>query len=188
MADQDLWRKNIPADFQGKMADEWDGEIPMKPIVWSTVAIVIAFVIAVIFCYWLMVGPFETMRQAMVKSYVSPMAEANARRLPPTPLLQSKPEAEMDVWLETMEERTSGYGWVDQLDNRVHIPIEKGMELVLADRGAMPTSVEPATEGPVDVGLEEGGLSEGAPGGAGADPDTGAAGEGNEAETGETDS
>ena len=184
MADQDLWRKNIPADFQGKMATEWDGEIPMKPIIWSSVAVVIAFLVAVFFCFWLMVGPLETLRQAVVKSYVSPMAEANARRLPPTPLLQSKPEAEMDVWLETMEERTSGYGWVDQLDNRVHIPIEKGMELVLADRGAMPTSVEPATEGPVDVGLEEGAPSEGSSGDAGAGS---AAGEGNGAETGETE-
>lgn len=154
MADRDLWRKNVPEDFEGRMGENWDDEIQMKPIIWSSVAIVISFVIAVGFCWWLMEGVFEPLRE---KATPSPIAEANERRLPPTPWLQPKPEMEMDEWLEIQEARTEGYGWVDELDGLVHIPVEAAMEMVLSQRGEMPASVEPGPETPVDVEAEAGG-------------------------------
>lgn len=154
MADQELWRKNIPADFEGRMGEHWDDEIEMKPVIWSSVAVAVSFVFAVVFCWWLMDGVFA---RYAPEAELSPLAEANERRLPPTPWLQPKPEMELDDWLEVQQARADGYGWVDQLDNRIHIPIDEAMEMVLAQQGRIasqgraPGSVEPASEGPVDV-------------------------------------
>ncbi|MEO1082932.1 MAG: hypothetical protein AAFY88_01680 [Acidobacteriota bacterium] len=150
MADRELWRKNLPEDFDGRHADVWDGEVPMKPIIWSTVAIAISVLVAFVFCWGLIVF-FEG---NLEEPTLSPIAEANERRLPPQPWVQPKPEVEMDELREQLAERMSGYGWSDQLEGMVHIPVEEAKEIVLASAGALPVSVEPAADQPVDVEAE----------------------------------
>lgn len=147
MADRELWRKDLPRDFQGKHGEHWDDEVHMAPIIWSSVSIVVAVVIAFGFCWWL-IGAFEANRPP---AELSPIAEANERRLPPRPWIQPKPEAELDEMLEQLEVRLTGYGWSDQLEGMVHIPVEEAKEIVLATAGAAPVEVEPAADQPVDV-------------------------------------
>lgn len=147
MADREMWRKHLPKDFDGRHADEWDGEVRMAPIVWSTVAVALSVIIAFGFC-WFLMGFMESLREEPV---LSPIAEANERRLPPKPWVQPKPEMEMDELREQLAERMSTYGWSNQLDGMVHIPVDQAKELVLASAGTLPRSIEPAADQPVDV-------------------------------------
>lgn len=152
MAD-DKWRENLPDDWQGKQAETWDGEISMRPLVWSTVAVAVAFAVA----YFLNVVILESHEAGAVEE-PSPLVEARERFVPPSPLLQADPEEEMEEMRATLEERLAGYGWLavpDTDERRVHIPIERGMDLVLARHGvAPPTSPEPAEDEAVDVEAE----------------------------------
>lgn len=148
MADQNRWRKNIPEDFQGKMADKWDGEIPLKPIFWSTFSIALAVFIAFVFNIWLM-DTWDGYRASQVR--VSPLAEAQERLVHVDPKLQPSPEAELTEMKEEQEEHMASYGWIDPLERRVHIPVERAMEIVIDEKGtAAPGSIEPAPA-PVDV-------------------------------------
>lgn len=156
MADQDLWRKNLQEDledFQGKMADEWDGEIPLKPIFWSTFAIALSVFIAFVFNIWLM-DTWDGYRASKVR--LSPLAEAQQRYEHVDPKLQPSPEAELIEMKEEQEEHLASYGWIDPLERRVHIPVERAMEIVLDEKGGeahqvLEPAIEPGQDEPVDV-------------------------------------
>ncbi len=156
MGDQQLWRKNIPEDYQGKMGENWDDEISMGPIYWGSAAIVASVAFAFGLCWFLMGAPLNYIPETFwgMKAQLSPLAEANERRLPPTPWLQPKPEIEMDDLLEEMAEHNSTYGWNDQLNGIVRIPVDRAMDLVAASLESSPSDVEPAQEDPVDVEAE----------------------------------
>lgn len=124
----DLWRKNIPAGYDGRQDGDWDAEIDTKVVYQSAVAIVIAVVVAFGFCWFLLAGFAAFVEEPVL----SPLAEAKVRHLPATPALQSSPTNELDVMREDMAAQTGGYGWADPLANRVHIPVAKAMDLVLA--------------------------------------------------------
>lgn len=146
MADKDLWRKNLPDDWQGKMADTWDGEIPLKPVYWSAAAVAIAVFVAFVFNAWLMdawVGTQEVRE--------SPLVEARSRFEHVNPKLQPKPEIELAAMKEAEKEHLASYGWVDELDERVHIPVERAMDIVLADKAGQPATIEPGQGDPVDI-------------------------------------
>ncbi|MDA8015940.1 MAG: hypothetical protein MPN21_00720 [Thermoanaerobaculia bacterium] len=150
MADQDLWRKNLPEDWQGKMADEWDGEIPLKPIFWSTFAVALSVFIAFVLNIWLMEA-WDGYRASKVR--VSPLAEAQERFEHVDPKLQASPEAELIEMQEQQEEQLASYGWIDPIDRRVHIPVERAMEIVLDEKtSAVAETIEPVEDAPVDVG------------------------------------
>lgn len=146
MADQhdDLWRAKIPADYDGRQGDNWDDEIDTGFAYRSAVLVTIAVAFSFVFCWFLIKGLDSFMEKPQ-----SPIAEQNQRQLPPSPILQSSPEEELRVMRGEMEQRLNGYGWTDQLDQRVHIPVQRAMELVLQGSPRIP--VEKGGEKPVDV-------------------------------------
>ena len=159
MADQDLWRKNIPEDFEGRFGESWDEEVDAGIVLKSAVAIAAVVGVSFVIC-WLFIEGFDAVRPP---ADLSPIAEARERRLPPTPRLQAKPEEEMELYLEKRALRlgevdpdewqhaeNAGFGWVDELDERVHIPVDLAIDLVLNQAGGL-SAVEPATDSPVDV-------------------------------------
>ncbi len=100
----DQWRKNIPADFEGRHGREWDEEIDVSVVYKSAVAIVIAVAVAFGFC-WLLIQGFDSF---FGDHEVSALAEARERHLPPSPQLAPMPEAELNalraqVAVETQE-------------------------------------------------------------------------------------
>ena len=66
----------------------------------------------------------------------------DARRLPPMPRLQSAPITDLKDMRAAEEQILNGYGWVDQANGVVRIPIDRAIDL-LAQRG-LPT--RPQTE------------------------------------------
>lgn len=63
----------------------------------------------------------------------SPFADDAVSR-PSTPQLQVAPEADLAELNQRMEQQLQGVGWVDQAAGRVHLPIERAMQL-LVERG-----------------------------------------------------
>lgn len=61
----------------------------------------------------------------------------SARVLPPKPRLQVEPKVDLRNYREVQQERLASYGWVDQHNGVVRIPIDRAMDMLL-DRG-LPT-------------------------------------------------
>jgi hypothetical protein len=93
---------------------------------------------------WLMVRLFQG-RETRADRPPSPLAEANERRLPPGPLLQVTPEAELQAFRQQEYRHLESYGWLDRTRGIAHIPIERAIELLLADADALgPAAPAPA--------------------------------------------
>jgi hypothetical protein len=141
---EDTWRKNIPADFDGRHGGEWDGEIDAGVIYKSAVAVVVTVAVAFGFC-WLLLEGFAKLADEPV---LSPLAEARARHLPPSPQLEASPTRLLTNLRGEVADKTGAYGWSDQSAGRVHIPVDKAIDLVLAGRKI---DVERPAGQPVDV-------------------------------------
>lgn len=139
MSDQDQWRKDLPEGWQGKQSETWDGEVPLKPIVWSVVAVAISVLVAFVFNAWLM-STWNDYRAVGVRQ--SPLVEARERILPVRPKLQQSPEEELIVMKAELKEHLGSYGWIDPIEQRVYIPVDRAMELVL-EQNATVGSIEP---------------------------------------------
>jgi hypothetical protein len=61
----------------------------------------------------------------------SPLAEANARRLPPEPRLQSDPVKDMTALRARETAALTTYGWVDRQAGVARIPIDRAIDLLL---------------------------------------------------------
>jgi hypothetical protein len=55
----------------------------------------------------------------------------NQRQLPPQPHLQPQPATDLKRYCEMEEQDLTTYGWVDQQNGIVRIPVDRAMEIVL---------------------------------------------------------
>jgi hypothetical protein len=55
----------------------------------------------------------------------------NARVLPPAPRLQVEPRAELHAYCEQQAQLLNSYGWADEHNGVVRIPVDRAMELTL---------------------------------------------------------
>lgn len=133
MADRDVWRKNIPEDFDGRFGDTFDSEVGVKGVVQITLGILVACALGMAIT-WYMHGRSEAAMERNTPA-ASPIVEANEQKLPTGPLLQASPEAELEAMQREMSERLHGYGWVSEGAGTVHIPIGKAIDLVVAEYG-----------------------------------------------------
>jgi hypothetical protein len=62
---------------------------------------------------------------------LSPVVDT--QQLPPGPRLQAAPERDLQELREANEVILDTYGWVDQEDGRVRIPIDQAMDLLLEE-------------------------------------------------------
>ncbi len=105
-------------------------DVQMKPIVWLTVILAVASVIAFVG----MIGMFDFLeeRQAAVDILPSPLAEPNP--LPPLPRLQPAPGIDLEQYRMRSSQMLESYQWIDRDGQVVRIPIERAMQLLL-ERG-----------------------------------------------------
>jgi hypothetical protein len=55
----------------------------------------------------------------------------DARVLPPAPRLQVQPRAELHAYCEAQDKLLNSYGWADEHNGVVRIPVDRAMELTL---------------------------------------------------------
>ena len=55
----------------------------------------------------------------------------NARVLPPAPRLQVEPRADLHAYCEQQDKLLNSYGWADEHNGVVRIPVDRAMELTL---------------------------------------------------------
>lgn len=68
---------------------------------------------------------------------------ASARRLPPAPVLQANPVADMQRFRAEEQRKVSTYGWMDERQGIARIPVDRAMELVL--QNGLPQWQSPST-------------------------------------------
>lgn len=76
----------------------------------------------------------------------------NQRTLPPQPRLQAQPGFDLKSYCEMEQEQLSTYGWVDQHNGVVRIPVDRAMDMILqkglparpVDRAAADSLASPA--------------------------------------------
>ena len=73
----------------------------------------------------------------------SPLAEANAPHLPPEPRLQADPIRDMQALRAREASQLTTYGWVDPRAGIARIPIDRAIDLLLAN-GLPSASPEPS--------------------------------------------
>jgi hypothetical protein len=77
----------------------------------------------------------------------------NQRELPPQPRLQPHPATDLKRYCEIEQQQLTTYGWVDQNNGLVRIPVDRAMEIVL-EKGlpARPTNQLPPETSVTPVG------------------------------------
>ena len=72
----------------------------------------------------------ETARSAPA----SPLAAQSGREEPPSPRLQTHPRLDLTALRAREQTLLDTYGWVDRDHGRVRIPVDRAMQLLLAER------------------------------------------------------
>jgi len=137
----------------GLHVEPFDTEIDSRSIGWFGVWLTIGVVVVVILM-WALYRDFLH-RQEAADRPVSPLVDRTERRLPPEPRLQSTPELDLQSYLAEERRRTSSYGWVDEAQGIVHIPVDRAMDLLLEQglpsRPVRVPAMTPAPNSPVPV-------------------------------------
>jgi hypothetical protein len=68
----------------------------------------------------------EDQRRDVRRSLVEPVSP-----IPPEPRLQVDPRAEFQKYMREQQQILNSYGWVSRSEGRVHIPIDRAMQLVV---------------------------------------------------------
>jgi hypothetical protein len=75
----------------------------------------------------------------------------NQRELPPHPRLQPQPATDLKSYCQMEQQQLTTYGWVDQHNGIVRIPVDRAMEMVL-QKGLAARPAEAAESSAVKVG------------------------------------
>jgi hypothetical protein len=113
----------VPIHGQGSSHEATDADI--RPIVWTGVGLAGVTLLLAMVVYFM----FRSLdRPAIV--YPNPMAQSESQ-LPPRPRLENHSGEELPELRSYEDHQLSTYGWADQNERRVRIPIERAMELQL---------------------------------------------------------
>lgn len=82
----------------------------------------------------------------------SPFDIENARVLPPAPRLQVAPRAELLTYRDDQQQELETYGWVDQANGVVRLPINRAMDLLLQKGLPVRAGTIDAAQGNVQTG------------------------------------
>ena len=108
-------------------------DVRFRPLVLASIGLALAVLAAMAG----MKGLFDLLsaREARRSAAVSPLSAAARRHEPPAPRLQTAPIQDLKQLRELEQTQLEGYAWVDRASGKVHIPIERAMELLAARSG-----------------------------------------------------
>jgi len=114
---------SVPIHGQRSAHEPTDADI--RPIVWTGIVLAATTFLMGIVVYFI----FRSMEQPAIV-YPNPMAQSESQ-LPPQPRLENYSGEELPQLRSYEDHQLSTYGWADQKEGRVRIPIERAMELQL---------------------------------------------------------
>lgn len=121
-----------PPDAEYEHTDV-EPSIATRFALWLAIAMVIA--VGIVYgTFWLFEGRAQVYNQ---RAQRFPLAVGQVRE-PPPPRLQTQPFKDVYLLKREQLEHLTSYGWVDQNEGIVHIPIDEAMRLVV-ERGAIPS-------------------------------------------------
>jgi hypothetical protein len=101
-------------------------DIGVRPVLWGILILAVAgFIIHAL--VWFV---YDGYRQQNESRNVGRSLVVEAPEQPEGPVLQVQPAAEFERYARDQKARLSSYGWVSKDLRRVHIPIERAMELM----------------------------------------------------------
>lgn len=103
-------------------------EANVRIIIETVIGLVIAVTVICVFIW----GLFNLYKHNAGGSAQRLNAMAAPSQLPPGPRLQVKPYEELQALRKREEEVLNSYGWVDQRNGIVHIPIDQAMDQVVS--------------------------------------------------------
>ncbi len=115
----------------GRFGERFDDEVSVPGILWVTAGLALVCGLGMLITWGM-----QSHYAARAAVQLSPVSEANERRMPEGPLLQRDPEGELEVMRHEMAERLGSYGWVNEGTGTVHMPIDKAIRL-LVERGSV---------------------------------------------------
>ena len=122
-----------------------DGEINIRVLSRLTIGLLALVAMALILMWYVTTSIYEQQKAGDPPPPL--MVEARVQHQPPNPRLQSDPFAELDLLRATQDAQLNSYGWVDESAGLAHIPIERAMDLLVANGlPATPVAVEAAAE------------------------------------------
>lgn len=109
----------------------FDSEIDVRSVALFGVGLA-AVTIVVLGVLWGVLVHWKS-RQAARDPRPSPMAEANLKRLPPEPRLQAAPVLDMEALRARETSVLTSYGWIDRQAGVARIPIDRAIDLLVAN-------------------------------------------------------
>ncbi len=111
-------------------------DVRVRPLVQFLVGLTIATIAA----YLIVLGIFRLFnaRKAAEDTKADPVAVERAampddRKLPTEPRIQADPAGDLQALRQVEDRILTTYGWIDRSAGTVHIPIERAMQMVLAE-------------------------------------------------------
>jgi len=130
----------------GRFGERFDDELSMRGVVWVTVGIAVVTVIGFIAAWWVYQWRIET-EDAATPPPPPVVRRVTEPRRPPGPLLQASPEAELRALRRELDARLHGYGWTDEAQGLVHVPIDEAIDRAVAAGGLPKAEPKPPAEG-----------------------------------------
>jgi len=113
-----------------------DGEINTRVLARLTIALLVLVAVAMVLMWFLTTSLYEQEKAGDPPPPL--MIEARVQHLPPNPRLQSDPFVELDLLRAAQDAQLNSYGWVDESTGLAHIPIDRAMDLLVAN--GLPTT------------------------------------------------
>jgi hypothetical protein len=106
-------------------------DVALRPIVLAALVLLV-LVVGTFGLMWALDRGLVT-REAGRSRPASPLAEAYGRQEPPAPRLQVEPRRDLAELRAREQAQLDHYGWIDRPSGRVHIPVARAMDLLVAE-------------------------------------------------------
>jgi hypothetical protein len=106
-------------------------DVTFRPIVIAGAVIAALIVVTPVFMRWLQDGLVA--REVAESPPPNPLAATYGRETPPPPHLQVNPRSDLAALHAREDAKLDHYGWIDRQAGRVHIPVARALDLMVAE-------------------------------------------------------